>query len=118
MSPPTPLATALDQLWQRFLPEMRQRVALLEAAAHTCAVSTLSTAQTAEAHAVAHKLAGSLGSFNLTRGTVLARQLEMIYAAKDAPGPEHAPALRSLASELHQLIESRPPAQKQQAAKD
>lgn len=109
MSAPTPpLAVALDQLWQRFLPEMRARVAVLEEAARICANSRLTTAQTAEAHAVAHKLAGALGSFNLTRGTVVARQLELLYAAKDLPGAEHAPQLRQLAGELRRIVETRP----------
>lgn len=106
--PANPLAAALDQLWQRFLPEMRARVAVLEEAAHICANGRLTAAQTAEAHAVAHKLAGALGSFNLTRGTVVARQLELRYAAKDVPGGEHAPELRQLVGELRQIVETRP----------
>ena len=109
MSPLPELTAALDRLWLRFLPEMRQRIALLEAAAHACAVSTLSTAQTAEAHTVAHKLAGSLGTFNLPRGTVLARQLEMLYVPQNIPGPERTPELAAIAVELRTLIESRTP---------
>lgn len=111
MSTPPPLAAALDQLWLRFLSEMRARVALLESAAHICANRRLTATQTAEAHAVAHKLAGSLGSFNLTRGTIIARQLEMIYAAKDVPGAERAPELRQLTAELRQIVETRPTSQ-------
>ena len=77
----------MDRLWIRFLPEIRERVAILEAAAE--AVSAKRSAHpTVRPHkAAAHKLAGVLGTFNLTRGTVLARELELAFSRESAPMP-------------------------------
>lgn len=101
------LAAALGQLWQRFLPQMLERVAILEAAAQACTASRLDAAQAEAAHAAAHKLAGSLGSFDLAQGTTLARKLELLYSVGDVPGPQLGPQLASLTAELRSLIEHR-----------
>ena len=50
----------------------------------------LSTSDCAAAQAAAHKLAGTLGMFNLMRGTVVARELEQIYSRESAPDPTTA----------------------------
>ena len=101
------LAATLDLLWQRFLPQMLERIALLETAATGCRNATLTEAQIRAAHNAAHNLAGSLGTFDLTRGSVLARELEMMYSVGDGPAPELAPQLTSLAAELQSIVESR-----------
>jgi len=99
------LAATLDLLWQRFLPQMLERIALLETAATGCRNATLTEAQIRAAHNAAHNLAGSLGTFDLTR--VLARELELMYSVGDGPAPELAPQLTSLAAELQSIVESR-----------
>jgi len=101
------LTEALDKLWAHFLPEMRNRVAALEEAAAACAGHTLTTAQFREAHSAAHKLAGTLGSFGLARGTDLARELEALYARDKAPDTAQGERLTSLAAELKSIIDSR-----------
>jgi HPt (histidine-containing phosphotransfer) domain-containing protein len=107
-SDPKPeLAAALELLWQRFLPETLERVASLEAAAAACSAGTGDAEQARSAQAAAHKLAGSLGSFNLARGSILARELEVLYSGDDHPGPELGPQLVSLAAELRTLVEHR-----------
>lgn len=103
----TELSKAMDLLWARFMPEIRQRVSLLEDAAAAFAAGTLTTQQQAAAHAAAHKLAGVLGTFSLTRGTVLARELELLYSPEDTPRPESAERLGSTAAELRALVETR-----------
>ncbi|MGO8759119.1 MAG: Hpt domain-containing protein [Terracidiphilus sp.] len=103
------LSQAIDRLWVRFLPEIRERVAVLEAAAAAVAAKTLGESQLEAAKAAAHKLAGVLGTFSLTRGTVLARELEVTYSRESAPGPEAARRLADLAGALRGLIEDRPP---------
>ncbi len=114
--PPTPqparssaskLVAALDQLWTRFLPEIRNRVGLLEAAAAACAANQLSTEQHKTAHAAAHKLAGSLGTFNLAHGTGLAREFELALAGNRTPDPSVAGRLAELAAELRTIVDSR-----------
>ncbi len=101
------LGKALDLLWARFLPEIRTRVDLLEIAAQACAAEKLSAAERENAHAAAHKLAGSLGTFNLTRGTDLAREFELAFSGEHATGPAVAEKLLSIAAELRTIVDSR-----------
>jgi HPt (histidine-containing phosphotransfer) domain-containing protein len=100
------MTAALALLWQRFLPEMLARVSILEEAARACAEGTLIEIQIEAAHSAAHKLAGSLGSFNITRGSVLARELELLYSGGDGPDPQLGPQVTSLAAELRALVEA------------
>ena len=101
------LAAAIDLLWARFLPEIGERVGLLDAAATACAANQLSAAQCKAVHAAAHKLAGTLGTFNLARGTDLAREFELLFSGEDCPGPALAGRLTSIAAELRTIVESR-----------
>jgi HPt (histidine-containing phosphotransfer) domain-containing protein len=101
---PPDLTAAIDLLWVRFLPEIRQRVGLLEAAATACAANQLSAAQRQAANAAAHKLAGTLGTFNLARGTVLAREFELLTTNEDAASAQR---LASIAGELRTIVDSR-----------
>ncbi|MGA2572429.1 MAG: Hpt domain-containing protein [Terracidiphilus sp.] len=103
------LAQAIDKLWVRFLPEIRERVTVLEAAASAVAATKLSAAGREAAKAAAHKLAGVLGTFSLTRGTDLARELEVTYSHKAAPSPADGERLAGLAAELRNLVEHRAP---------
>jgi HPt (histidine-containing phosphotransfer) domain-containing protein len=101
------LAAALDLLWVRFLPEIRERVGILEAAAADCAASQLSTAQVEAAHAAAHKLAGTLGTFSLGGGTELAREFELLFSNNEPPPASLAGHLAQMAAELRNLVDSR-----------
>lgn len=101
---PTDFNAALDRLWGQFLPEIRERVAIIEVAATACAAGWLNPEQCQAAHAAAHKLAGVLGTFGLAEGTALARELEAICANNDAPDPRAA----ELVAALRNLVESRP----------
>jgi HPt (histidine-containing phosphotransfer) domain-containing protein len=98
------IAAALDRLWVRFFPEIWARVEILESAALALGQGTLSPVQRESATSAAHKLAGTLGTFSLARGTVVARELEHLYADGDGPSPEVA---AKLAKELREMIEGR-----------
>ena len=74
------MADALNRMWVRFLPEIENRLAVVEDAARVLASSGLSADQRDSAHQAAHKLAGILGTFGLPRGTELARQAEHLLA--------------------------------------
>jgi HPt (histidine-containing phosphotransfer) domain-containing protein len=95
------MADAMARLWAKFLPEIEQRVAVVEAAA---AAGALSEPEREAAHAAAHKLAGSLGTFGLQRGTELARQAELAFAD---PAKLNTQELAAWAAELRQLVDSR-----------
>jgi HPt (histidine-containing phosphotransfer) domain-containing protein len=101
------LAGALDALWTRFLPEMTGRVQLLEETARAATANQLTSIQREEAHAAAHKLAGVLGTFGLTRGTVLARELELMYEQNNGRDRAQAEQLTAIASELRTIVSTR-----------
>jgi len=101
------MSQAMDRLWVRFLPEIRARVAILEAAAEAVAAQNLTLSDQEAAKAAAHKLAGVLGTFNLARGTDLARELEATYSRESFPGLDSAKKLASAAADLRAMIETR-----------
>jgi HPt (histidine-containing phosphotransfer) domain-containing protein len=104
---PEGLQSALDQLWARFLPEIAQRIALVAEAAQALAASALSAERQSAAHAAAHKLAGTLGTFGLAQGTALAREAEQLLSPDATPAPAAAPRLAEIAARLRTLIASR-----------
>jgi len=79
------MAEALDRMWSRFLPQIEERLAVLDAAA-AAAGNGLTPDQLSQAREAAHKLAGVLGTFGLASGTVLARQIEALYSPPNSPG--------------------------------
>jgi HPt (histidine-containing phosphotransfer) domain-containing protein len=105
------LAKALDAMWVRFLPEMKERVQVLETTAAEFAAGELSEDGQAAANTAAHKLAGVLGTFGLTRGTVLARELELMYSRENdedaEPDPAFTAKLAQIAAELRTIVENR-----------
>jgi HPt (histidine-containing phosphotransfer) domain-containing protein len=86
---------------------MEERVAILESAAAALAANQLSIEQYQAAHAAAHKLAGVLGTFGLTEGTILAREAEAICSAESDLGPAAAARLTQIAPQLRAIVESR-----------
>lgn len=105
-SPPS-LNAALDRLWAQFLPQMEERVALLDAANQAVQSGEIPSQERIAANAAAHKLAGVLGTFGLTRGTVLAREAELIYAEDLAFDSERQARLLEIARELRSMIAAR-----------
>jgi HPt (histidine-containing phosphotransfer) domain-containing protein len=101
------LNQALDGLWAKFLPLIEERVGLLESAAAACAAGRLSIEQQQAAAAAAHKLAGVLGTFSLTEGTVLARELETMYSQPGASDSALGARLISIAAELRLIVRNR-----------
>ena len=100
------MTEALAQLWVKFLPEMEERVAILEAASSALGQGELSTRQREEANSAAHKLAGVLGTFGLTKGTILAREAEIIYSGEPETDHDAAADLARIAEELRTIVAS------------
>jgi HPt (histidine-containing phosphotransfer) domain-containing protein len=94
-------------MWARFLPLIEERGGLLESAAAAVAANRLSIEQQQAACAAAHKLAGVLGTFGLTEGTVLARELETMYSSQSPPDPALGARLISIAAELRSIVQNR-----------
>src|SRR5580692_4332634 len=91
----------LHKLWQRSLPLLRERLALLDAAANAARSGTLSADLRAQAIDDAHKLTGSLGMFGYPDGTDVARKIELLLEAPDAPPPDR---LDELTRELRAIL--------------
>lgn len=100
---PAALSRILDDMWEKFLPEIRERARILEDAGRAEDAGTLEEADRQAARSAAHKLAGTLGMFGLHQGTELARELERIYAGGSAP--ETRP--EELANAIRVIIDSR-----------
>ena len=101
------LSAALESLWVRFLPEIRARVGMLDMAAAAYAAGAMTSEEREAAHSAAHKLAGTLGTFNLAHGTELAREFELLFAEDCVPDSASAGRLASLAAELRVVVEGR-----------
>jgi hypothetical protein len=99
------LSQAMDRLWIRFLPEIMERVAIMEAAAAAMVAGTTTKSERENAEAAAHKLAGTLGTFKLMRGTVLARDLEANFNLED--DPDWGKCIIDLIAKLRAVIESK-----------
>ena len=102
---PTPprerVTPGLAQVWGRNLPGIRDRVTVLERAASSLERGDQPDRQ--DAADAAHKLAGSLGSYGLTRGSEIARELEQRFAPGGNLG--EAAHVGRLVTELRLLIE-------------
>jgi len=101
------MTEALNRLWNQFQSQMVERVSVLEAANHALSANKLSKNQQGEANSAAHKLAGVLGTFGLTKGTVLAREAELLYAGDAEPDPGSLPRLNEIAQQLKELVVNR-----------
>jgi HPt (histidine-containing phosphotransfer) domain-containing protein len=101
------LNQAIDRLWLKFLPKIKERVALLESTLPAFAAQTITRHECEAASAAAHKLAGVLGTFSLTRGTVLARELEIVYSRQSEEDPELSKRVASIVAELRTIVETR-----------
>ena len=99
------LNEALDRLWHQFLPQIEERVAILEHASTALTAGELADHQRDAAQAAAHKLAGVLGTFGLTKGTILAREAEMLYSGDTDPAM--AQQLLEIAAQLKLIIAGR-----------
>ncbi len=87
------LTALIASLWQKHLPEMRARIALLERASACASAGTLSRGLRMEAAATAHKLAGSLGMYGYTEASLCAHELEVLLDADAVAERDRLPRL-------------------------
>ena len=91
----------LADLWKRHLPEIAERVGVLERACEALGAGGLSEEEREAAIGAAHKLAGVLGTFGRTRGTELAREVEGML---EGCAREQMGELRHRVEELRRII--------------
>jgi HPt (histidine-containing phosphotransfer) domain-containing protein len=102
-----PINEALSQLWVKFLPQMEERLAEMEAANPELAAGSLSDEKRLAAASAAHKLAGVLGTFGLAEGTHLAREAEVAYSGDASQLSSRLLRLESITRELSEMIRKR-----------
>lgn len=91
----------LQRIWRQNLPMMRDRVAVLEAAAAEALQGVLTAEHRKDAGSLAHKLAGSLGMFGYPLGTEISRELEVLL---DGSGAIDAVRFSGLAAQLRSAL--------------
>lgn len=102
---------ALAGVWDRFKERINQQVSVLEQAVQAVLQNTLSrdaiTLVSTQASLEAHTLAGSLGTFGLSKGSRLAQKIEnyLQMASFDSKQAKH---LRKLVQQLRKEIEQPP----------
>lgn len=87
----TQLSEDLRAIFDNHVDDFRRQVATLEEAVAAIVAGTLDEDLRAAAERDAHKLAGSLGSFGMERGSELALQLEQSLAPSQLPAAGHGP---------------------------
>ena len=105
--PANDINAILDQMWVRFLPDIYERVVVLESAASAHAAGSLSIEQCAAAHSAAHKLVGSLGTFGLMQGSELARKFEQACASEKTVSATEPSQLEAIAAEIRMIVSQR-----------
>lgn len=99
--PDAEIQALLTDLWQRHLPMLIERLALLDRAATKAASGTLPEETRAEAQSVAHKLAGNLGMFGHQKAGEIAGQIEQVLKA---PTPKTLASLGTLTASLRKNL--------------
>lgn len=97
---PEQIQKRMAELWTRHLPEIAERVGVLERACSAMETGKLLGEERKAAMAAAHKLAGALGTFGRTRGTELARELEGMMDG----GADDFGRFKTLVNELRRVI--------------
>jgi HPt (histidine-containing phosphotransfer) domain-containing protein len=97
---PEQLQKKMAELWMRHLPEITERVGVLERACSALEGGNLSLEERLAASSAAHKLAGVLGTFGRTRGTEIAREAEGLLNGEI----DNCGTMKTLVNELRRII--------------
>jgi HPt (histidine-containing phosphotransfer) domain-containing protein len=98
MAPSDSSLDPVEALWIQFRPLVRQRIDLI--AAHLDGDTAVSRTQAAR---VAHNLAGSLGSYGRSRGSAIARRIDL--ALTDGAFTVDPDQLRAAVVELRSVVD-------------
>ncbi len=96
----------LNETWIANRPTSLSQLEILIKAATILQADLLDAQLRSQAHQIAHKLAGTLGTFGLTKGMRLARQLEHLFAPNQPLHPHQAAGIKVLVDTLEQEIQS------------
>ena len=95
----------LNEIWTTTKPKSLDQVNSLAQTIQDLQADQLSPQQQKKAQQIAHKLAGTLGIFGLTKALYAARQLEYWLDSQVSLQPKHASLMNTLATTLQQEID-------------
>ncbi len=101
------IVAAIGKVWERFKDRIVDRVTTIEQANQALGCGELTQELHATAEREAHKLAGSLGTFGLTQGSEIARQVEQLLHSPTLE-PSQSDDLSKLVQALRSQIEQAP----------
>ena len=105
------LESAVAAIWERWKPQTLSRAAVIEEAAGALLGGRLSAELRWRAHREAHRLSGSLVTFGLTEGSVLAQKIEVVLWTKGELGRREGSRLSELAAALVRVLDGAPQAE-------
>ncbi|UBF28065.1 response regulator [Kovacikia minuta CCNUW1] len=94
----------LNETWTTTQPKSLHQLAVLSQTVKDLKIDRFSLQQQAQAQQIAHKLAGNLGIFGLTKAVHLARQLESWFGTHQSLQPRHATQLEPMVAALQQEV--------------
>ena len=101
---PPQLQAALNQVWQKSLPLLQQRVGVLDDALAATKAGQLNPELRAAAALEAHRLAGLLGTFGYPEGTDAARMFEIVFDSDAILAPQLAETLAPALTALRTIV--------------
>lgn len=105
----TRMRAVTQEIWHRARPSFLERVDLIEHAIIALLSGTSSEEERDAARREAHRLAGSLGTFGVHRGSEIARELEAVFAGAHALIENRLLVAAEQVIELRSLLEEAPP---------
>jgi DNA-binding response OmpR family regulator/HPt (histidine-containing phosphotransfer) domain-containing protein len=96
----------LNETWIDTKPKSLDHTTMFLQVVQDLQASSLTPQLQAQAQQTAHKLAGTLGTFGLTQGMKLARQLEHLLGGSVALRSQHAHQIEAIAIDLQQEIQN------------
>jgi len=99
---------ALAGMWERFKDVFSDQVSVIEDATLAVLTDGLDPELRDRALREAHKLAGSLGTFGMPRGSEIGRELELWFSTVSEAGPAETLRLSDAVLALHQCLDAGP----------
>ncbi|MBW4554057.1 MAG: response regulator [Aphanocapsa sp. GSE-SYN-MK-11-07L] len=96
----------LNETWMANRPKSLTELEVLAKAATILQAGLLDAQLRSQAHQIAHKLAGTLGTFGLTQSMHLARQLEHLFAPQQRLQSQQAAEIKTLVEALEHEIQT------------
>lgn len=95
----------MASLWERYKGVMTARMSVIDGAMRQLREGELSDSEREKAHAEAHKLAGSIGTFGYLEASRLAREIEVLLDPQGPLGEAEAEKLSALTDRLRTEVD-------------